>query len=133
MKYQMDLLTTVGGDYLYLDWGKRFCIAGWKSVKMFAFYPGNSVEMSALDPGLLITDTTLGNHGWFEASLIMKIGEKLPKNNYECDQQEHGGEMKKLRKIHTDHEQCIVDKFMENWSQRNRSCSPFIMENFVQK
>ena len=29
-----------------------------------------------------------------------------------------------------DHEKCILDNFLENWSKRNRTCYPFILDNY---
>ena len=51
VQYKMDLNHIYGGEYLYYDWGKRFCIPSWKSIFMFAFFPGHGVQLSTIDPG----------------------------------------------------------------------------------
>lgn len=132
LQFEMDLLEVLGGKYLYLDYGKRFCLTGWKSILMYAHFPGYAVQMTTLDPGLLIKETKIGGStAWYEAKLMMTLDEKLPKKSMECEVSEHDNDIKKLEDIHTKHEACILNAFMVNWSQRNKTCSPFIMKNFV--
>ena len=130
LQYELDLLKILGGKYLYMDYGKRFCLIYWKSIKMYAYFPGYAVQMTTLDPGLLIKEQVIGTHAWFEAKLMMTLDEKLPKENMNCEVSEHNNDASKLQKIHTKHEECIFKSFMKNWSKRNKTCSPFLMENF---
>ena len=98
---------------------------------MFAYFPGNSVQMSTIDPTMIIKETKIGGAiAWYEANLFMTLDEKLPKKNMECKMFEHDNDIKRLQEIHTSHEDCILDAFMLNWSKRNKTCEPFVMQNF---
>ena len=96
---------------------------------MYAYFPGYGIQMSSIDPEFLITETVLRSKGWMDAKLKMVIEEKLPKENSKCQQNEHN-RASHLKSIHENHEHCILDAFSQNWSKRNKSCSPFVLENY---
>lgn len=129
IQYNVDLLNIWGGTYLYNDWGKRFCIDNWKSISMFAYFPGYGIHMSTIDPEFLIKQTTIPKFGWFEAKLNMIIEQRLPREGFNCWDFEYGT-IKNLEKLKKDHEKCILDDFLESWSKRNRTCYPFILDNY---
>ena len=129
VQYNVDLLDIWGGSYLYNDWGKRFCIDNWKSILMFAYFPGYGIHMSTIDPDFLIKQTTIPTNGWFEVKLNMRIEQRLPREGFDCWDFEYDT-VNDLEKSKKDHEKCILDAFMENWSKRNRTCSPFVLENY---
>ena len=107
----------------------RFCIPFGKEILMYAYFPGYGIQMSSIDPEFLITETVLRSKGWMDAKLKMVIEEKLPKENSQCQQNEHNS-ASHLKSIHENHENCILDAFSQNWSKRNKSCSPFVLENY---
>ena len=152
VQYSLDLMEVLGGRYLFYDWGKRyrdisiwnskfyqtfgffkiyfrFCIPFGKEILMYAYFPGYGIQMSSIDPEFLITETVLRSKGWMDAKLKMVIEEKLPKENSKCQQNEHDS-ASHLKSIHENHEHCILDAFSQNWSKRNKSCSPFVLENY---
>ena len=88
--------------------------------------------MSTIDPSFLIKEYPLISKAWFEVKLLMKIKENLPKDGTRCKTTEYGN-IVDLVKIHTDHEQCILQKFEENWSKRNQSCYSFVIQNYLEK
>ena len=59
----------------------------------------------------------------------MRIEQRLPREGFDCWDFEYGT-VNDLEKSKKDHEKCILDAFMENWSKRNRTCSPFVLENY---
>ena len=98
---------------------------------MFVYFPGYGIKMSTIDPEFLIRDTHLGREGrgWFDAVLTMNIMEKLPTANLQCKIEEYRN-VADLKRIQEDHEKCIVEEFLNNWSKRNESCNPFIVDNY---
>ena len=96
---------------------------------MFVYFPGSGIYMSTIDPEFLIKQTTIGTDGWFEAKIKMKIVQKLPTENFDCKQHEYNS-VKDLKRILEDHEKCIVEIFKDNWSKRNKTCSPYILRNY---
>ena len=96
---------------------------------MYVYFPGSGIYMSTIDPTFLMKESTLGTYSWFEAKLEMKLEEKLPKKNFNCKKNEYEN-VKDLVKIHEEHEMCILTDFNEKWTRRNKTCYPFILENF---
>ena len=109
----------------------RFCFAAWKQIEMFVYFPGYGIKMSTIDPEFLIRDTNLGREGrgWFDAVLTMNIIEKLPTPNLQCKIEEYRN-VADLKRIQENHEKCIIEEFHKNWSKRNESCNPFILNNY---
>ena len=99
---------------------------------MYVFFPGYGIQMSTIDPSFLIKEYPLHSKAWFEVKLLMKIKENLPKDATRCKAKKYGN-IVDLVKIHTDHEQCILQKFVENWSKRNQSCYTFVMQNYFEQ
>ena len=128
IKYELDLQKMVGGEYLYYDWGKRFCIPSWKSILMFAYFPGQGVHFSTIDPSFTLKETTVGPEAWFDVMLKMKIEQKLPKEAYNCTRNEFTS-VEKLEQSHLDYEKCILDKFTEKWNNDNNTCYPYFLKN----
>ena len=50
---------------------------------MFAYFPGEGVQLSTIDPSFILKETSIGPRGWFDVMLEMKIAHKLQKENYE--------------------------------------------------
>ena len=59
----------------------------------------------------------------------MLIEEKLPKKNLNCQENEYEN-VEDLQKIHQKQEMCILKAFQENWGKGNKSCHPFVFENY---
>ena len=132
IKYEMDLQKMIGGKYLYSDWGKRFCIHESKSILMFAFFPGEGVQLSTIDPSFTLKDTALVPSGWFDVMLEMKIANKLQKENFECQKNDYKSVLE-LKGIHLEHESCLLENFIENWKNAtknwDRPCYPSFLKN----
>ena len=128
IKYELDLQKIIGGKYLYTDWGKRFCIPSWKSILMFSYFPGKGVHFATIDPFFTLKETSLGTHAWFDVMLKMKIDQKLPKEEFNCQRNEYKS-VKELEQIHLRHEKCILEKFTHNWNTYNSSCYPYFLKN----
>ena len=96
---------------------------------MFAYFPSNGIYMSTIDPGFLIKQTTIGTDSWFEAKIKMKIEQKLPTEDFKCKEHDYTS-VRTMKTILEEHEKCMVETFMENWSRRNRSCYPHILRNY---
>ena len=132
LKYEMDLQEMIGGKYLYSDWGKRFCINSSKRIIMFAYFPGEGVQLSTIDPSFILKETSIGPRGWFDVMLEMKIAHKLQKENFECKKSEFKSVLE-LKSIHLEYESCLLENFIENWKNAtknwNRPCYPAFLKN----
>ena len=128
IKYELDLQKMIGGEYLYYDWGKRFCIPSWKSLFMFAYFPGQGVHFSTIDPSFTIKETIIGPEAWFDVMLKMKIEQKLPKEAYKCKRNEFTS-VAEVEQSHLEYEKCILDKFTETWNNNNNTCYPYFLKN----
>ena len=128
IKYELDLKKIIGGEYLYYDWGKRFCFQHWKSILMFSYFPGQEVQVSTIDPTFTLKETTIGPEAWFDVMLSMKIDQKLPKKELNCQLNEFTS-VAELEQIHLKHEKCILEKFIENWNKNNKTCYPYFLRN----
>ena len=96
---------------------------------MFVYFPGYGIHFSTIDPRFLMKETLLSTYSWMEVKLIMKINQRLPRTDFQCKEIEYEN-ISHLKKINLDYENCILKSFIENWSKRNRSCSPSILENY---
>ena len=128
IKYELDLQKMIGGEYLYYDWGKRFCFPSWKSILMYSYFPGQGVQVSTIDPSFTLKETTLGPEAWFDVMLNMKIDQKLPKKEFNCQVNKFTS-VAELEQIHLKHEKCILEKFIENWIGNNNTCYPHLLKN----
>ena len=99
---------------------------------MYVYFPGYGIQMSTIDPTFIVKEYPLTSKAWFDVKLLMKINEKLPKDVTRCKQNKYSS-IANLARIHTSHEQCIVEKFMENWSKRNKSCHSFVIQNYLEQ
>ena len=108
----------------------RFCFNSSKTILMYIYFPGYGIQMATIDPTFLINEYPLSSKSWFDVKLLMKIKENLPKDDTRCKERKFSN-IVDLAKIHTDHEQCILHKFVENWSKRNQSCYSFVLQNFL--
>ena len=109
----------------------RFCFNSSKTISMFIYFPGYGIQMSTIDPSFLIKEYPLSSKAWFDVKLLMKIRENLPKDATRCKTKEYSN-IGDLVKIHTDHEQCILQNFEKNWSKRNQSCYTFVIQNYLE-
>ena len=128
IKYKLDLNKMIGGKYLYYDWGKRFCIPSSKSILMFSYFPGQGVHVSTIDPSFTLSETAIRPSGWFDVMLKMKIDQKLPREEFECQSNEFTS-VSHLKSAHLNHEKCILERFTENWMKNNNSCYPYFLKN----
>ena len=108
----------------------RFCFNSSETKLMYIYFPGYGIQMSTIDPTFLIKEFPLSSKAWFDVKLQMTIKEKLPKDN-KCKTNIYTN-IVNLKKIHTDHENCILQKFEENWNKRNRSCHSFVKQNYLE-
>ena len=99
---------------------------------MFIYFPGYGILMSTIDPSFLIKEYPLTSKAWFDVKLLMKIQENLPKDVTRCKTKKYSN-IRDLVKIHTEHEQCILQNFEKNWSKRNQSCFTFVIQNFLEE
>ena len=101
---------------------------------MFVYFPGYGIQMSTIDPEFLIKGSPLGKdgRGWFDAVLSMNIMEKLPTPNIECKSEDHEN-IEDLKRIHESHEKCVLGNLAQNWSKRNMSCYPYILDSYKHK
>ena len=60
---------------------------------------------------------------------MMKVNQRFTRNDFPCKEMEYEN-IGQLKKINMDYESCILKSFNKNWSQRNRSCSPSVLENY---
>ena len=60
---------------------------------------------------------------------MMKVNQRLPRKDFKCKDSEYKN-IGQLMKSNMDYETCILNYFLENWSKRNRSCSPSVLENY---
>ena len=95
---------------------------------MFSYFPGQEVQVSTIDPTFTLKETTIGPEAWFDVMLNMKIDEKLPKKEFNCQVNEFTS-VAELEKIHLKHEKCILEKFIENWKRNNKTCYPYFLKN----
>ena len=128
IKYELDLQRIIGGKYLYYDWGKRFCIPSWKSIFMYSYFPGEGVHFSTIDPLFTLMETTLGPKAWFDVMLRMKIDQKMPKEEFNCQRNEYKS-VAELEQIHLKHEKCILEEFTDKWKTYNNTCYPYFLTN----
>ena len=128
IKYELDLQKIIGGKYLYYDWGKRFCIPSWKSIYMYSYFPGEGVHFSTIDPLFTLMETTLGPKAWFDVMLRMKIDQKMPKEEFNCQRNEYKS-VAELEQIHLKHEKCILEEFTDRWKIYNNTCYPYFLTN----
>ena len=108
----------------------RFCFNSSESKLMYIYFPGYGIQMSTIDPTFLTKEYPLSSKAWFDVKLQMTIREILPKDN-KCKNTKYK-DIANLKKIHTDHENCILQKFEENWNKRNRSCHSFVKQNYLE-
>ena len=101
---------------------------------MFVYFPGYGIQMSTIDPEFLIKGSPLGKEGrgWFDAVLSMNIMEKLPTPSIECKAEDHEN-IEDLKRIHENHEKCVLANLAQNWSKRNMNCYPYILESYEHK
>ena len=98
---------------------------------MYIYFPGYGIQMSTIDPTFLINEYPLSSSkAWIDVKLLMRIKENLPKEATKCKEKKYNN-IVDLANIHTDHEQCILHKFVENWSKRNQSCYAFVIQNYL--
>ena len=71
----------------------------------------------------------VGKFAWYDVKLNMHVEEILPKKNFQCEQEEFNSIID-LENIHKNYEACIFQSFEENWANRNKTCYPFLYENF---
>ena len=128
IKYELDLPKMIGGEYLYYDWGKRFCLPSWKSILMYSYFPGQGVQLSTIDPSFTLKETILGPEAWFDVMLNMKIYQKLPKKEFNCQVNKFTS-VAELEQIHLKHEKCILEKFTDDWMKNNITCYPYFLKN----
>ena len=107
----------------------RFCIEDWKAIFMFVYFPGYGIHLSTIDPKFLMKETLLSTYSWMEVKLMMKVNQRLPRKDFKCKDIEYKN-IGQLKKSNMDYETCILKSFLENWSKRNRSCSPSVLENY---
>ena len=107
----------------------RFCIEDWKAIFMFVYFPGYGIHLSTIDPKFLMKETLLSTYSWMEVKLMMKVNQRLPRKDFKCKDIEYKN-IGQLKKINMDYETCILNYFLENWSKRNRSCFPSVLENY---
>ena len=132
IKYEIDLQKVIGGEFLYSDWGKRFCINSSRQIVMFAHFPGEGVQLSTIDPTFSLKETIVGPRGWFDVMLEMKIADKLQRESFNCKKSQYESVME-LESIHLEHERCILEKFIKNWKNAtknwNKPCYPSFLKN----
>ena len=95
---------------------------------MFAYFPGQGVHFSTIDPSFTLKETTIGPEAWFDVMLKMKIEQKLPKEAFECKKNDFTS-VAKLEQSHLEYEKCILETFTETWNNGNNTCFPYFLKN----
>ena len=100
-----------------------------KYIDLYANFPGHNIQLSTMDPLFQMINTNIGTNAWFDVQLEMKIMERLPKKNFECSEHSYKN-LADLKKIQEEHEMCILTKFTDNFEKRNKTCYPFVLNNY---